>query len=119
MTRLRPPKPTERPVPELSDYELKALIAACAGRELADRRDEAIVRLFVDTGMRVSEMCGIRLDDVDMKDDQVTVRGRGDRVLILPFGAKTAPRSSATSGCGPGTSWPGCRGCGLVAAAAR
>ncbi len=84
MTRLRPPKPTEKPVPVLSDDELKALIAACAEKEFPDRRDEAIVRLFVDTGMRVSEMCGIRVVDLDMRADQVTVHGKGDRVRILP-----------------------------------
>lgn len=58
------------------------------GKEFADRRDEAIVRLFVDTGMRVSEMCGIRLLDLDMRADQVTVHGKGDRIRILPFGAR-------------------------------
>ena len=89
MARLRPPKPTEKPVPVLSDNQLKTLLGACAGKEFADRRDEAIVRLFVDTGMRVSEMCGIATDDLDMRADQLTVRGKGDRLRILPFGTKT------------------------------
>ena len=89
MAGLRPPKPTEKPVPVLSDDDLRALIAACQGKEFADRRDEAIVRLFIDTGMRVAEMCGIELTDLDMRTDQVTVHGKGDRVRILPFGAKT------------------------------
>jgi site-specific recombinase XerD len=89
MAGMRAPRPTEKPVPVLPDDDLGALIAACQGKELADRRDEAMVRLFVDTGMRVSEMCGIRLDDLDMRADQVAVRGKGDRVRILPFGAKT------------------------------
>ncbi len=89
MARLRPPKPTEKPVPVLTDDGCERLIAACRGKEFADRRDEAIMRLFVDTGMRVSEMCGIGLDDLDMRADQVTIRGKGDRVRILPFGTKT------------------------------
>jgi site-specific recombinase XerD len=89
MTGLRAPKPTEKPVPVLGDDELRALIAACQGKQFADRRDEAMVRLFVDTGMRVAEMCGIMLADLDMRADQVTVHGKGDRVRILPFGAKT------------------------------
>ena len=45
-------------MPVLSDDDLRALIAACQGKEFADRRDEAMVRLFIDTGMRVAEMCG-------------------------------------------------------------
>jgi site-specific recombinase XerD len=89
MAGLRPPKPTEKPVPVLSDEELRALIGACKGKEFADRRDEAMVRLFIDTGMRVAEMCGIKLTDLDMRADHVTVRGKGDRLRILPFGAKT------------------------------
>jgi site-specific recombinase XerD len=89
MARLRPPKPTEKPVPVMSDAELSALIAACQGKDFADRRDEAMIRLFVDTGIRVAEMCGIGQDDLDMRADQVTIRGKGDRVRILPFGAKT------------------------------
>jgi site-specific recombinase XerD len=95
MARLRPPKPTEKPVPVLSDDELKALIAACAGKEFADRRDEAIVRMFVDTGMRVSEMCGIRLDDLDMKADQVTVR-RIELTEAPPVGRVGELRPTAT-----------------------
>ena len=89
MTGLRAPKHGEKPVPVLSDDELRALIAACQGKEFADRRDEAMIRLFVDTGMRVAEMCGITLADLDMRTDQVSVLGKGDRVRILPFGAKT------------------------------
>ena len=75
MAGLRSPKPTEKPVPVLSDDDLRALIAACQGKEFADRRDEAIVRLFIDTGMRVAEMCWIELTDLDMRTDQVTVHG--------------------------------------------
>jgi site-specific recombinase XerD len=89
MSGLRAPKPTEKPVPVLSDDDLRALLGACQGKHFAERRDEAMVRLFVDTGMRVAEMCGIKLSDLDMRADQVTVRGKGDRVRILPFGART------------------------------
>ena len=39
------PKPTEKPVPVLSDDDFRALIAACQGKEFADRRDEAIVQI--------------------------------------------------------------------------
>jgi site-specific recombinase XerD len=89
MAGLRAPKPTEKPVPVLSDDDLRALIAACQGKEFADRRDEAMVRLFIDSGMLVGEMCGITLSDLDMRADHVTVHGKGDRIRILPFGAKT------------------------------
>jgi integrase/recombinase XerC len=89
MAGLRPPKTTEKPVPVLTDQALKALLAACEGKDVYSRRDAAIVRLFVDTGMRVAEMTGIRLADLDMKADEVMIRGKGDRIRVLPFGART------------------------------
>jgi site-specific recombinase XerD len=88
MAGLRSLKPTGMPVPILSDDGLRALIAACQGTEFADRRDEAMVRLFIDTGMRVGDV-RVKLTDLDMRADQVTVHGKGDSVRILPFGAKT------------------------------
>ena len=109
MAGLRAPKPTEKPVPVLSDDDLRALIAACQGKEFADRRDEAMVRLFIDTGMRVAEMCGIKLTDLDMRADQVTVHGKGDRVRILPFGAKTGTSLERYLRLRAATSWPNAR----------
>jgi site-specific recombinase XerD len=55
-------KPEAPPVPILTDEELAALIGACRGKRFADRRDEAIIRLLIDCGMRVSEVTGIDLN---------------------------------------------------------
>ncbi len=45
----------------LTDDELRRLLKACEGRDFTDRRDAAILRLFPDTGIRVSEAAGIIL----------------------------------------------------------
>ena len=45
---------------------MKALLAACEGKEFADRRDAALVHLFLDTGVRLAELTGVTLDDVDL-----------------------------------------------------
>ena len=50
----------------LTDDELRRLIKACAGKELRDRRDEAIVRLMAETGMRAGEVVGLTVADVDL-----------------------------------------------------
>ncbi len=82
-------KPEPPPVPILTDEELAALIAACRGKGFRDRRDEAVIRLLIDCGLRVSEVTGINLDELDLDGESVTVTGKGSRVRAAYFGAKT------------------------------
>ena len=49
-------------------------------------RDRAILELFYSTGMRLSELVGLDLDDLDLVSDQVRVRGKGRKERILPVG---------------------------------
>jgi integrase/recombinase XerC len=58
-------------------------------------RDRAILELFYSTGMRLSELVGLDLDDLDLVSDQVRVRGKGKKERILPVGrlAVTALRN--------------------------
>jgi len=50
-------------------------------------RDRAILELLYATGVRVGELCGLRLDDLDLGGDAVRVVGKGARQRIVPFGA--------------------------------
>jgi site-specific recombinase XerC len=52
------PAVPEQLLPVLSTDELRSLLKACEGRGFAERRDAAIIRLFLDTGMRLGEMAG-------------------------------------------------------------
>ena len=72
MAKMRPPVVPERPVPVLAEDKARALLKACAGSGFVPRRDTAIVRLFLDTGMRLSELAKLRLDEVDLDDDVAT-----------------------------------------------
>jgi len=49
-------------------------------------RDRAMLELFYSTGMRLSELVGLDLDDLDLVSDQVRVRGKGKKERILPVG---------------------------------
>jgi site-specific recombinase XerC len=82
-------KPEPPAVPILDDDALAALIGACKGKSFRDRRDEAIIRLLIDCGMRVSEVTGIDLDDLDLDGESVQITGKGSRVRPAYFGAKT------------------------------
>ncbi len=53
---VKPPKLDSKVIEPLSDAQLKAMLKACAGPELRDRRDEAILRLMVETGARAGEV---------------------------------------------------------------
>ena len=83
-------QPEAPPVPILSDEELAALLSACRGRSFNDRRDECIVRLLIDCGLRVSELCGLDVDDVDIDAETLIVTGKGSRPRRGYFGSKTS-----------------------------
>jgi integrase len=89
MAKMRPPTVPEAPVPVLSDDDLKRLLKAVEGTGFDERRDQAIIRLFLDTGMRRAELSRLRVDDIDWEHDVVFVVGKGARPRSCPFGAKT------------------------------
>lgn len=87
---LKAPKLDTKVTESLSDAELRDLIKACAGKEFRDRRDDAIVRLMAETGMRAGEVVGLVLDDVDLTRGLVIVRrGKGGKGRVAPFGSQT------------------------------
>ncbi len=51
----------ELPVPVLSNDELRRLLKVCEGPGFAERRDMAMMRLLIDTGMRLSEIAGLEV----------------------------------------------------------
>lgn len=89
MERMRQPRAPEKPVAVLTVDQQRALIKSCEGSAFEQRRDMAIIRLFIDTGLRLSELVGLRVADVDFTDQVATVTGKGSRVRVAPFGRKT------------------------------
>lgn len=88
---LKRPKIDAKVVQPLTAEQIKALIAACRGDRLSDRRDGAIVRLMVETGLRASEVVDLRRDDVDLKRRIAVVqRGKGGKGRVVPLSAPTA-----------------------------
>ena len=52
------------------------------------KRDRCILELLYGTGVRVSELCGLNLDDFDFEHQSIRVRGKGRKERIVPFGSK-------------------------------
>jgi site-specific recombinase XerD len=90
MAGTNPPTAPPKPVPLLSDDQLTAIIRACAGTRWYDRRDEAVIRLLLDTGIRVSELTGLRVSDVDLDAEMALVLGKGSKLRPVYFGARSA-----------------------------
>lgn len=93
---LRPPKLDTKIIEPLSEDELRALIETCRGRDMWQRRDEAIIRLMAETGARAGEVVAMEVDAVDLKAGMVIVRrgkgGRGRRVPIGPLTSRAIDR---------------------------
>ncbi len=83
MARMSAPSVALQPVPTLDQDQIRALVKACAGPEFEDRRDAAIILLFYDTGIRLSELTNLTLPDLDLTHDQFTVLGKGGSRRIL------------------------------------
>ena len=89
MERMKPPRLQDAPPPVLRERDLRAILAAAEkDRTYNGYRDTAILRLFVDTGIRRGELLGIDTGAVDLDDGLVKVSGKtGPRVV--PIGATT------------------------------
>lgn len=90
MARMKPPKVPEQPPEVLSEDDIARLFKACSGKGFEDRRDTAIIRLLLDTGLRREEIAGLTLDDIDFTHDTLTVTGKGGRIRTVAFGRKAA-----------------------------
>ena len=88
---MTPPALNAKIVDPLTDAELRDLIKACQGPTFRDRRDEAIVRLMAETGMRAGECANLAVVDVDTLHGRVIIRaGKGGRDRSVPIGPQTA-----------------------------
>lgn len=90
MRNMRPPRVPDVSVPVLTGDEQRRLLKTCDGKLFEDRRDTAILRLFLDSGMRRGELAGLAVEHVDFDQDVALVMGKGARPRSCPFGRKTA-----------------------------
>jgi integrase/recombinase XerC len=113
--RLQMPK-ARRTLPAVlrQDQALDAMAAAKSGAQQGDPlalRDQLIVELLYASGIRVSELCGLDVDDVDTSRRLLRVLGKGNKQRTVPFGAPAQAALAAwltdgrpalaTSGSGP------------------
>jgi site-specific recombinase XerD len=76
------------PPPVLALDDIRALLATCKGRDFADRRDAAVIRVLFDTGCRRGELVALRLEDWDRRQDFLTLRGKTG-IRVVPISPST------------------------------
>ena len=84
------PKREVRMPAHLSETEMDALVSAPSGDGPLGRRDRAILELFYASGLRLSELVGLDLDDVNVSARMVRVLGKGGKPRLVPFNSSTA-----------------------------
>jgi integrase/recombinase XerD len=95
-----PPRvPSGLPKP-LDEAEVVSLLDAVVGTAPVHRRDRAILEVLYGTGMRISELCGLSLGDLDLDGGLVRVFGKGAKERIVPVGRPA--RAALRDWLGPG-----------------
>lgn len=84
---------TQTALPKALDAEqVAALLACCDEHTATGRRDLAILTLLVRLGLRAGEVAALRVDDIDWRRGEITVRGKGNRRDRLPLPADVGER---------------------------
>jgi integrase/recombinase XerC len=84
------PKREIRMPVHLSEQEMTRLVSAPPSDEPLARRDRAILELFYASGLRLSELAGLGVDDVNLSALMVRALGKGGKQRLVPFNTSTA-----------------------------
>ncbi|MDA8360476.1 MAG: tyrosine-type recombinase/integrase [Gammaproteobacteria bacterium] len=98
---IRAPKGDRRLPSDLPVDQVQALFAA-APSTWWDIRDRAIAELFYGAGLRLAELTGLRLTELDLAEGLVRVRGKGAKDRVVPLGAEAAAALAAWLSSRPG-----------------
>lgn len=88
MNGMKVPTIPETPPEVLTDKEIKKLLAACNGKNFFDRRDYAIIRVWLSTGCRKNEMASMLMENLDMDNGVILVIGKGRKPRYLSLSRK-------------------------------
>jgi integrase/recombinase XerD len=80
------PSPAMSVPKALTEDQITLLLDAAQGVSPAGYRDRSILEVLYGTGMRISELCGMSISDVDFDDQMTRVVGKGDKERLVPLG---------------------------------
>ena len=88
MARLKCPRTPRKIIPTFSTDQIQRLLGALDPRTPTGFRDYAIILVFIDTGIRLSELVNLQLEDVDFGQSCFLVNGKGNKERVVPFGSQ-------------------------------
>lgn len=74
----------------LSENEIEALLTSAEGPQPLQKRNRLMVELLYSCGLRVSELCSLKVDAPDFEKTIMRVKGKGGKERIVPFGREAA-----------------------------
>ena len=87
MTLIRTPRQGKRLPKAITIEQVEKLLAAPDERDTLGARDRAMLETLYSTGIRVSELVGLNLDDLDFTGEALRVRGKGKKERLVPLGS--------------------------------
>ena len=86
MTLIRTPRQNKRLPKAITVEQVERLLSAPGDRDVLGRRDRAMLETIYSTGIRVSELVGLNLSDLDAESESMHVRGKGKKERLVPLG---------------------------------
>jgi len=90
MAKVKMPKVPEKIIPTFTEKELEKLLTQPDKSSNEGFRDYCLLLTFIDTGIRLSELAGLKTDDIDYEQNLFRVMGKGQRERFVPFGRRVA-----------------------------
>jgi integrase/recombinase XerC len=87
MTAIRTPRQAKRLPKAIPIEQVEKLLAAPGDGDVLSRRDRAMLETLYSTGIRVSELVGLQMEDLDLTGEALRIRGKGKKERIVPLGA--------------------------------
>lgn len=87
MTMIRTPRQAKRLPKAITIEQIERLLAAPGDADVLGRRDRAMLETLYSTGIRVSELVGLQVTDLDLTGEALKVRGKGNKERIVPLGS--------------------------------
>ena len=87
-TKIKIPGATRTVIVPYTEDQIGALFEVINPKTAVGCRDQAMVSVLADCGFRVSEMCGLTLDNVDLAQRLMKIRGKGGKERFVPLGIK-------------------------------
>jgi len=102
--QVEPPKPEERAIVPFTEDDVKAMLSVldksrtytrpgkgeCSHTIVTGLRNRAVILLLLDTGIRATELCKLRVHQVDIKNKNALIFGKGSKERVVPFSSQTA-----------------------------